>query len=216
MADDTTVPPSAARIRRAWAAGRRPSAMWLSVGLTLFGLAGLVAWWQPEAAGFTTMLRQSLAHGGDATTAIVTSAFGAALVGAAIVAAIVLAAIVGAGLLQGRLGPIDHELEAQLGAPSVRSPVLLGIVLAAVLVAIAAGDALALLVGGSRAADASEAALAELWRGGALRLLVALGLAACVVGLVETWWSRRAEIAALALTPARARDEARERRGRRR
>lgn len=216
MADDATVPPSAARIRRAWAAGRRPSSMWLPVGLALLGIAGLLAGWRPDAAAFTATVRAALVHGGDAVVEVVSMALGAALVGAGLVAAIVLASVIGAGLLQGRLGPIDLDRDPGLGAPPSRSPVLLGIVLAAVLLAIAGGDALTLLVGGARAADASEAGLARLWREGALRLLVALGLGACVVGLVESWWSRRAELLALALTPARAREEARERRGRRR
>jgi len=216
MADDATVPPSAARIRRAWAAGRRPSSMWLSVGLALLGIAGLLAWWRPEAAAFTTTVREALARGGDGVGDLVLAAFAAAVVGAGVVAAIVLAAIVLAGLLQGRLGPIDPELEARLAAPPARTPALAGILLAAVLLAIVAGDAMALLVGGARAADASEAGLAELWQRGASRLVVALGLAACAVGLIESWWSRRAELVALAITPEQAREEARERRGRRR
>jgi hypothetical protein len=216
MADDATVPPSAARIRRAWAAGRRPSSMWLPVGLALLGTAGLLAWWRPDVAAFTSTLRDALVRGGDGSGDLVIAAFGAALVGAGFVAAIVALAIVGAGLLQGRLGPVDPELEVRLAAPPSRSPMLFGMVLAAVLLAITAGDVLALVVGGSRAADASEAALDRLWQQGALRLVVALGLGACVIGLVESWWSRRAELVALALTPAQARDEARERRGRRR
>ena len=190
--------------------------MWLPVGLALLGLAGLLAWWRPDAAAFSTTLRDALARGGEGAAEIVRTAVGAALVGAGLVAAIVLAAIVGAGLLQGRLGPTDPELDARLGAPAARSPVLLGIVLACVLLLIAAGDATALIVGGSRAADASQSALAELWQRGALELVIALGLGASVVGLVESWWSRRAELAALAITPTQARDEARERRGRRR
>jgi hypothetical protein len=117
--------------------------------------------------------------------------------------------------VQGRLGPIDPGLEAGLGAPRVRPPILLGIALATIVLVVAGGDTIALVVGGARAADASQVALVRLWRDGALGLLVALGVGACAVGIVESWSSRRAELAALALTVAQARQESRER-GRRR
>ncbi|HET6585076.1 MAG TPA: hypothetical protein VFG69_16580 [Nannocystaceae bacterium] len=214
MADDATVPPSPARVRRAWAAGRRPGSMWLPVGLALCGIAAAIAWWRPASAPRTAALRGALAQGGDGAIEIATSAIAAASFGALVIAGIVVGALFVAALVQGRLGPIGPELEADLGAPPVRAPLWLGLLLAAALLAAVASDVAALVVGGARAADASASALFALWRLAAVRLLGALGLAACAIGLAESWWSRRAQIAALAMTDAQARSEAR--RGRRR
>lgn len=209
MADDATLPPSPARIRRAWAAGRRPGSMWLPVGLALCGLAGAIDGWHPDPRASTAELRGALARGGDEALEIARSAIGAASFGALVIAGIVVGAMFVAALVQGRLGPIDPELESQLDAPPVRAPVGLGIVLAAALLAAVSGDVAAVVVGGSRAADASEAALLQLWQLAAVRLFAALGLGACAIGLAEWWWSRRAQLAALAMTAAQARAEAR-------
>jgi hypothetical protein len=216
MGDDATLPPSPARIRRAWAAGRRPSSMWLPTGIALLGLAALVAVSPPDATLVLARTRDALARGGEGAGEIALEAVTTLLVGAASVIALVIAALVIAGLLQGRLGPIDPALEDRLGAPRPPTAAVLGIVLAAVLLVVVGADVMEVAVGGARAADASEAALAELWHGGALRVLVTLGLAASAIGIVESWWSRRAELIALATTPTQARDEAREARGRRR
>ena len=216
MGDDATLPPSPARIRRAWAAGRRPSSMWLPTGIALVGVAALVAAWRPDATDVLAHTRDALARGGEGAAEIVLAGAGVLLVGAGSVIALVIAALVIAGLVQGRLGPIDPSLEERLAAPRAPVGVVFGIVLAALLLIVVGGDVAELVVGGARAADASAAALRELWHGGVLRVLSSLGLAACAVGVVETWWSRRAELAALATTPAQAREEIREGRGRRR
>lgn len=190
--------------------------MWLPTGIALVGAAALGSVWRPEGGDALARVRDALAHGGAGAGEIVLAAAGMLLVGAGSVIALVIAALAIAGLLQGRLGPIDPALDDRLGAPRPPVAPLFGVALAAVLLVVVGGDVSELLVGGARAAEASESALVELWHRGALRMLVGLGLAACAIGLVESWWSRRAELAALATTPTQARDELREGRGPRR
>lgn len=209
MADDATVPPSPARIRRAWAAGRRASSTWLPVGLALLLGAGVLAQWRPMLDEAIAARRTALVHGGEGAGDLAIAAASSALVVTGVVAAIVLCALVLAALVQGRLGPVTRDDDDTLGARPVRTPVVSGLVLALALLAIVAGDVLAIVVGSARAADASATGLADLWHGATTRLLLALGVAATALGLVEAWWSRRAHLAALALTPAQARDEAR-------
>ncbi len=190
--------------------------MWLPTGIALLGVAALLAAWRPDTGDVLARMRDALAHGGDEAGEIVLAAGGVLLVGAGSVIALVVAALAIAGLVQGRLGPMDPSLEDRLGAPRPPVAALTGMALAAVLLVVVGGDVAELVVGGARAADASEAALRELWHRGALRVMLTLGLAAAAIGLVESWWSRRAELAALATTSMQARDELREGRGPRR
>src|SRR5688572_22987485 len=126
MADDATLPPSPARIRRAWAAGRRPGSMWLPVGLALCGVAAAIAWWHPDPRAPTAALRRALADGGEGVIEIGSTAIGAATFGAIAIAGIVVGAMFVAALVQGQLGPIDPDHESRLDAPPVRAPVWLG------------------------------------------------------------------------------------------
>jgi len=181
----------------------------LPVGIALLLGSGVLAQWRPSLADAISARRTALVHGGAGAIDLAIDSAAAGLVLAGILGAIVLLSLVLAALVQGRLGPIAGDREDALGARAVRAPMLVGLVLAVALVVVVAGDVLAVVIGSSRAADASEAATLDLWRHAALRLGLALGSAACVIGLVEAWFSRRAQLAALALTPAQARDEAR-------
>jgi hypothetical protein len=72
------------------------------------------------------------------------------------------------------------------------------------------------IAGAARAADASADGLVALWHGTALELASAIGVAMVAVGVLEAWWARSDRLELLRPTPEQARDEARDRGGRRR
>jgi hypothetical protein len=208
---DPSVAPSAARERRAFAAGLRPRARWLVAA----GLAGSVlgALHGIEAAAVSRWLGLgALAPHPPAAVdpgAMLAGALQRLVAGTLGIAAVVLAVVTIVTLLSGGLGFVSSTERRRLGLAATGSQPL-----AAVVGAIALGiGAVALLrgvvAGAARAPAASEAGLAALWSGAASRVLVVMAAVLAVAGALELIASRRANRRALYQTEAQARAEAR-------
>jgi hypothetical protein len=217
---DRTIAPSPGRMHRAWQAGVRDDSRWLGVGVLALAVAVVVHDMstpspEPALAGeLGAALRAALAE----PTAIGSSAWplvGRALRWAAASAALVLGVVVVVAAVTGTLGPTDRAQRRALhvGRVRVRGAVLIAI--AALALGTIAGRLVGVVAAGSRAVHASPAGLLALWHGWCVRALAVAGAVLVVAGVLELWLVRRQRIQALYQSVAQAREDLRQRGGRR-
>lgn len=210
------LPASAARIRRAWRAGLRGYSTWLVSGIACVIAATIGRGWEPQTGAVAQRVRQALAEQGDHAPTFAVEIVGDAAFVLAAMLALAASAMFVAALVLARLGPIEPDVGRGLGVAAVPVRMRLGVGLGALFLALASFELRARTAGAARAADASADGLIALWHGTALELVAALGLAMIAVGALEAWWRRSDRLVALQPTVQQARDEARDRGGRRR
>jgi hypothetical protein len=186
-----------AQLRRAWQAGVRPSSGWWTVGLSCVAWAGVCRVGFDVAPSLVDQVGAALR--GDAVAArtllgtIVSHA--ALLLLAMAAAAVAIAAL--AAAIAGRLGPIRPTAASGLALAPRPQRVGLGFGVTAVLVAVGVLALRGRIAGAARAADASEAALVQLWRGSVVEVLLVIGGLAIACGMIELWLGRRDLLAAI-------------------
>lgn len=199
MVDDRSLPPSPARVRRAWRAGLRPRSRWPWLAAAGGLVAVAIDAWPVATGGWS----------GPVPGAVEPSAWlgtAAAGLGAVLLAAGLGRVGLGAALRQ--LGWISaaerRRLHARPAAPSMLAR--LGLASAA---ALGLGLALAgVLAGAARSVDASEAGLRALWLGWAVEVVVALAVVAGLVGAAELLIDRHERGWRLRQTPRQVAAEA--------
>lgn len=203
MSDDRTLAPSAARQRRAWRAGLRPSSRALLpaaacglLALALDGTTGEVGTWvQPGAVSSESWL------------GAVARVLG---IGWLVAAAVVL----GLAALTRRLGVVAASDRRRLRPAPARPLGLLRIALGLGLGAVTLAAVSGVLAGAARGVDASEASLGTLWLGWATTLAITMAAVLGLGALVELVVDRHERVGRLFLDHAGARELARDAGGR--
>ncbi len=195
MPDDRPLPPSAARVRRAYAAGIRPS---VGPVVAALGFAAVVA-------SGAARLPASIASVGR----IGSSSALADLLGTMVGVAGTVALVVLAGLAALGVRPVDRAARARFSGVRVRRSSL------AMAGGVALGTALAAAVGAplaaacARAAAASPAGIAAFFEGWGVRGAVGVGLGLAALSAYARFVERRAIVQALYQSHAQRRAEQR-------
>jgi hypothetical protein len=215
VADDRTLPPSPARLRRAWRAGLRPRSRWLATALLLCCVALLASAWQPDPdADLVRSWSRALASRGAPSLEVVVDTLIAAGWLALVFAGVAVGARIAIELLTGGLGPIDHSLRSSLRAAPTRAYVMPLCVIAAVVALGVAAQLAPVIAGASRAVDAPAPALAPLLRAWVVGASATGAIALGAAGLLELALDRRRRDRSLYQSHAQAREDRHERGGR--
>ncbi|MBX7078851.1 MAG: hypothetical protein K1X88_06650 [Nannocystaceae bacterium] len=180
-----------AQLRKAWQAGVRPSSAWWTVGLSCVAWAAVCRVGFDVAPGIADQVGAALR--GDAVAArtlLVTTVSQAAVLLLALAAAAVAIAALAAAIAS-RLGPIRPAMASGLALAPRPHRVTLGFGVTAGLLALGVVALRGRIAGAARAADASDAALVQLWRGSVVEVLLVIGVLAIACGVIELWLGRR-------------------------
>jgi hypothetical protein len=211
VSDDARIAPSAARERRAFAAGLRPRAQWLSVAALVAGLVAVAG-----GTGRTELATWvGLGELAQAPAEALRGALDRLVIGTLAIAAVVVGVVVTIGIASGSVGPVSSAERRRLSIDPVRMRAVPVIVGSLVLVMFVAELLRGVVAGAARAPAASEAGLAILWSGTASRVLSSMVGLLAIAGVLELVLSRRANRRALFQTEAQARSDAQGSGGRR-
>jgi hypothetical protein len=215
MADDRTVAPTPARVRKAWKAGTRAPHRWLTGAAAVW----VTTWWlaarSPSIASVAGEIRRAMsAPDGPDAVAVVTPLVVDAAVLVAWVSSAVVAAWLLVGLVTGTLGPVRRMPAAPRAAPADRWTDGVWPALALATVWLCAAVLAPVLAGAARAPGASLAGLEALWHAWAVRIGVVTGGALAAAGLVEHAVERRRLVRRLHASPEQLAQERRDAGGR--
>jgi hypothetical protein len=190
----------------------RPASQWLGISLSSLLIASLISMVDVDLSTTVQPLGEALAasEGPDLWVLRDVVVDAMTVLGTGLVVA--LGVVLAAGLLQGRTGPIRRRELQRLGIASSPRPAVFGLLVVgtlAVLVLLGALDEVA--AGAARAADASNAGLALLFRTWGSRVAATVGGVTLIAGLVELALARRQIWRALHQSVEEHRRELRER-----